>query len=232
VRPADRRYAENAKQKIMPKTKFFQNINDLTTCSVEEIIRAGNQAIAEKDLFTVALSGGSTPKHLFKLLSTPEYSKQLNWSKVHIFWGDDRCVPPDHDDSNYKAANDLLLSKIEIPESNIHRVKGELASPSEIADQYEQEIRNLFDCGSKESQTFPCFDLIILGMGNDGHTASLFPDNKSGLEEKSKLVISVPPPSTASPMVPRVTFTFPVINTAFYHICYDNLKFLVRQKFG
>ena len=142
-----------------------------------------NQTVAEKfaewlaqwikdqdqEEVTIALSGGSTPKVLFKVLAE-RYAKEVPWGKVRFFWGDERCVPPDHEDSNYKMTNDLLLEPVGFPSEQVHRVLGE-ATPEEANQDYIEQIKKHVPFAND----WPRFDLIILGMGGDGHTASIFP---------------------------------------------------------
>ncbi|MBE7413897.1 MAG: 6-phosphogluconolactonase [Deltaproteobacteria bacterium] len=143
---------------------------------------AGRAAIRERGLFTAVLSGGRTPRALYELLGA-EYRDKADWGRVHLFWGDERCVPPDSDESNFKAANDGLISRIAIPSENIHRIKGELP-PKEAALAYEDEIRSFFRLGPGK---LPPFDLVLLGLGADGHTLSVFPGTNA-LGEKERLV--------------------------------------------
>jgi len=127
-------------------------------------------SIAQRGRFSVALSGGSTPRSLFELLAQPPWNPALPWAKTHVFWGDERSVPPDHPSSNFGMTNKALLSKIKIPAENIHRVPTELGSPEKIAADYERTLRDFFP-----GAAFPQFDLNLLGLGENGHTASLFP---------------------------------------------------------
>lgn len=166
--------------------------------------------IEAKGMFSIALSGGDTPKRLFTLLGS-EYSQSVQWSHVHFFWVDERCVPKHHEQSNFKNAYESWLSRVAVPERNIHRIRGEL-SPEQGAAHYEDEMRRLFG-----RQGLPSFDLIILGMGGDGHTASLFPGTSS-LEEKERLAIPVYVDKLKSW---RITLTLPVLNNA------DRILFLV-----
>lgn len=133
--------------------------------------------------FTVALAGGSTPLPVYELLASSKYAAQVDWSKVHVFFGDERAVPPTHEDSNYGAAQTALLAHIPIPLENVHRIKGELPA-EEAADDYEAQLAEFFDGGA------PTFDLHFLGMGDDGHTLSLFPGVTSVLEEKERRVVA------------------------------------------
>lgn len=165
--------------------------------------------------FTVALSGGSTPAILYRLLSSSPFRETLSWSNVHLFFGDERCVPPNSPDSNYRMAFETLISHIEIPPQNVHRMPGELADHGAAARQYESDLRAFFHLSNGEG---PRFDLILLGMGPDGHCASLFP-HKPALQERQQLVVATDP--GLQPFVPRLTLTLPTLNNA------ANVLFLV-----
>ena len=179
---------------------------ELFEAAAEEIVRAGNQAVAERGRFTIALSGGSTPEKLYALLATNARGA-LPWDKVFFFWGDERHVPPDHPDSNYRMAEAAMLSKIPIPASNVFRVPTENPDAAAAAEAYEQTLRKFF--GLEQGQV-PRFDLILLGMGPDGHTASLFPETPA-LREKSRLVVAN---WVEKLKASRITFTLPVLNAA------------------
>lgn len=152
----------------------------------------------------IALSGGSTPKVLFKVLAE-EYAEAVDWSKVHLYWGDERCVPAGHEESNYGMTQELLLKHIDIPLANIHRVRGE-NDPAEEAKRYGAVIEEELP----EEGGYPIFDLIILGMGSDGHTASIFPHEKELLMAKSTCAVATHPETGQN----RITLTGPVINRA------------------
>ena len=158
--------------------------------------------------FTVALSGGSTPAILYRLLAASPFRETLPWNNIHLFFGDERCVPPDSPDSNYRMAFETLISQIEIPAQNVHRMPGDLADRDAAARQYEAELRGFFHLSEGE---WPRFDLILLGMGPDGHCASLFP-HKPALQERRRLVVATEP--GLQPFVPRLTLTLPVLNNA------------------
>lgn len=149
--------------------RIFKDLEKLSKDAAILFIGGVTSAIAERGRFLVTLNGGGTPARLFQLLGS-EYKDKVDWQHVHVFWGDERCVPPQDPGSSYGQARELFLSKVSIPESNIHRVKGEL-SPVEASKEYSLALKEfaspLFD--------FPRFDLVYLGMGEDGHTASLFP---------------------------------------------------------
>jgi 6-phosphogluconolactonase len=157
--------------------------------------------------FSVALSGGSTPKGMFSLLATDPYRSRIDWSKVHLFWGDERSVPPDHKDSNYRMANEAMISKVPIPPENVHRMKAEESDINAAAADYEALLKKHFNL--KEGE-MPRFDLLLLGMGDDGHTASLFPGTKA-LSEKQRLVV---PNWVEKFNTNRMTFSAPAINNA------------------
>jgi 6-phosphogluconolactonase len=156
--------------------EIFPTTADLTAAAAERFIAAADAAIAATETFSVALSGGSTPHALFAALASPEYSSRVQWPRVHIFWGDERCVPPEDDGSNYKMAREALLDRVPIREANIHRIRGEDA-PEDAAELYERELRRAFErpTGPPRSEPGARFDLVLLGLGANGHTASLFP---------------------------------------------------------
>ena len=154
--------------------------------------------------FDIVLSGGSTPKKLFKAL-IEKHKDTIPWERIHFWWGDERCVPPDDENSNFKMASDILFSQVDIPKKNIHRIKGE-NNPQEEAIRYSEEITENLNL----REGVPVFDLIILGMGDDGHTASIFP-GQLGLLEKEQLCAVSEHPLTGQK---RVTVTGKVINNA------------------
>lgn len=165
--------------------------------------------ISSNEVTTIALSGGSTPKLLFKILAE-EYADSIPWQKVHFFWGDERCVPPTHEESNYKMTKEFLFDHIGIDPNNIHRVYGE-SDPEEEAKRYSALISTI--CHSR--QGLPAFDLIILGMGDDGHTASIFPHQMELLDATGNCAVATHPVSGQK----RVTLTGPVINNA-QEVCF------------
>ncbi len=160
---------------------------------------------------TIALSGGSTPKALFKHL-TARYASYIDWQNVYLFWGDERCVPPEHPESNYGITKKLLLDHIDIPDSNVHRIRGEVEASVE-ATRYGQLLRQELP----QRNGLPVFDLIILGMGDDGHTASIFPDQAGLLRDTTPCAVARHPQTGQQ----RITLTGPVINNA------ENVAFLV-----
>lgn len=174
--------------------------------AAEEVVRAANQAVHECGRFTIALSGGSTPKSLFNLLATNARTT-LPWDRMHFFFSDERHVPPTDPDSNYRMANEAMLSKVPVPPANIFRFPAENPDAAAAAAEYEVTIRKFFQ--AQPSQV-PRLDLILLGMGPDGHTGSLFPGT-AGLAEKSRLVIAN---WVEKLKTHRLTFSYPLINAA------------------
>ena len=188
--------------------RTFPNPEAIGQAAAQTCLQLAKEAIANHGQFTIALSGGSTPKRLFQILAEAPFVGQMNWSKTHVFWGDERSVPPDHADSNYKMANDALLAKISIPQENVHRMEAEREDRDAAAQEYQQKIANVF--GATPSGPPPAFDLILLGMGPDGHTASLFPGTEAlGVTNKWVTPNFVPQKDTH-----RTTFTYPLINAA------------------
>jgi len=178
---------------------------DLFHAASEEFVRVGRAAISEHGRFTVALSGGSTPRGLYSQLAKDH--ADFSWSKTFLFFSDERHVPPDHPDSNYRMVNQAMLSKVPVPAGNVYRVLAENPDASAAAADYEEKLRGFFKLRPGD---FPCFDLILLGLGPDGHTASLFPGSE-GLKEQSRLVIAN---WVEKFKTHRITFTFPVLNHA------------------
>ncbi len=170
------------------------------------IVEITAEAVDQRKKASWALCGGRTPKLVFPLLAEPYFRDRIDWKSVDVYWGDERCVPPDHADSNYKLAMDALLSKVPLPEKNIHRIPGEMATALEAARAYDQMLHVNF----KFERPFPKFDLMLLGMGEDGHTASLFP-KADALQENEKWAVGYRVERLASN---RVSLTFPVINHA------------------
>ncbi len=188
--------------------EIVDDLAQICRTAAGDILRmAGRTEMAAKP-FTISLSGGSTPKGLHALLaSDPAVCDRLPWQRLHFFWGDERHVPPDHPQSNYRMAYDTLLSIAPVPAENIHRVPAEEPDAAEAAQKYEQELRAFFKL---EAGQLPRFDCILLGMGSDGHTASLFPATEA-LHETKRLVAAnwVEKFKTY-----RITLTVPVLNRA------------------
>ena len=191
-------------EKSNRKVEVLLDLEALSHRAVTIFINTSRNSIATKKRFAAAISGGSTPRRLYSLLGSDAYRDQVDWQRVHLFWADERCVPRDDEASNFRTAFESLLSRVALPEKNIHRIKGE-ETPDKAARDYGEEIRRFF--GESERSRF---DLIILGVGEDGHTASLFPGSKS-LEETTRLAIPVYLEETKKN---RITLTLPVLNNA------------------
>ncbi len=189
-----------------PDIRKLTTPQELFEAAAEEVVRAANQAVAQRGRFTIALSGGSTPKNLYTLLATNARTS-LPWDRIYFFWSDERHVPPADPESNYRMAEEAMLSKIPVAASNVFRVPTENPDAAAAAEAYEQTLRKFF---AVEAGQVPRFDLILLGMGPDGHTASLFPET-AALREKSRLVVAnwVEKLKTS-----RITFTLPLLNAA------------------
>lgn len=179
---------------------------DLFAAAAEEVVRAANDAVAQRGRFTIALSGGSTPRNLFNLLATNARTV-LPWDRMFFFWGDERHVPPTDPESNYRMADESLLSKVPVLPANVFRIAAENPDAAAAAAAYEQTLQKFFALSPGQ---FPIFDLILLGMGPDGHTASLFPGT-AGLQERSRLVIAN---WVEKFKTNRITLTLPVLNAA------------------
>jgi 6-phosphogluconolactonase len=191
---------------VEPQVRIFGSPQELFHAAAEKFCSLGSSAIQDHGKFTVALSGGSTPRGLHQELVT-QFSSSLPWGKVFFFWGDERHVPPDSSDSNYRMAKETLLSKLPIPPENIFRVPAELPDARQAAAKYEQTLQKFFKTAT---DSMPRFDFILLGMGPDGHTASLFPGT-AALQERDHLVVAnwVEKLNTF-----RITFTYPLLNNA------------------
>ncbi|HEY3130878.1 MAG TPA: 6-phosphogluconolactonase, partial [Acidobacteriota bacterium] len=190
-----------------------KDAEDVARRAAERFASDARKAISRDGRFVVALSGGNTPR-LMNAFLVQHYANSLDWSRTFLFWGDERAVPPDHEDNNYRMACETLIDHVPIPPSNAIRVRAELP-PTEAAELYEKELRAFFRRGKDservtDQNNFPVFDLIFLGMGNDGHTASLFPGTPA-LSEKKRWVVENP---VSVLNTERITFTVPLINQA------------------
>jgi len=200
---------------------YYREMHELNEFAASILAHLAHAAVRERGRFTFVLSGGSTPRRLYGRLTAPPYIEGIPWSRTHIFWGDERMVPRDHKHSNFAMAFETFLSKAPLPQSNIHPIPTEAGDEERNAEAYEQALRRCFSRWSAEdpvpsagdsTEGFPVFDFVLLGMGNDGHTASLFPGSEI-VDEPKRWVSPVPDPGLP-PFVPRVTLTLPVINRA------------------
>ncbi len=195
-----------------PNLEVVGDTGALATRCVELFAAAAREVLDQKDKCCIAISGGQTPRQFFQLLADDPGVKALQWNKIHLFWVDERCVPPDSAHSNYKLAADTFLRAVPIPNENVHRIPTESDDFNLAAQLYEQTIRAVFDLKPGE---LPEFDLIILGMGADGHTGSLFPDSFASFETKNlTCVVYFLDQKLADEPVNRITLTHPVLCAA------------------
>ncbi|MBI3014469.1 MAG: 6-phosphogluconolactonase [Candidatus Tectomicrobia bacterium] len=196
-----------------PDIQIAANPEELARAAAEEYVRRAEEAVKAQGIFTVVLAGGSTPKALYRLLAgeeEPSFRARLPWHKIHFFWGDERHVPLDHPDSNYRMACEALLSSVPVPSENVHRVRTENPDAWQAAKEYEEEICKFFFPSGRTAGQLPRFDLVLLGMGADGHTASLFPGTEA-LHEQARLVVSQ---WIERFRAYRITMTAPLLNNA------------------
>ena len=189
---------------MKPEIRLFKHVEGISHAAARLFIEIARQSIAERDRFLVALNGGSTPARMFQLLAT-DYREDVDWSRVNVFWGDERCVPPDDRESSYGQAQEILLSRVSIPDTNIHRIRGELG-PADASKEYSGILKAF----ATPPLDWPRFDLVYLGMGEDGHTASLFPGSPLGASEPTMPVTAHYQDRPAD----RVTLTPVVFNSA------------------
>lgn len=209
---------------MKPEVRSFSNVMEMSRTAAELIGVIAKESYKIRCKFTMALAGGNTPRTLYRELTDDHYASSILWAHSHLFWGDERFVPHDHPDSNYAMALDALISDIPIPVQNVNPIPTNVLTPEAAAVAYEKTLRRLFDIFGTLSadNTLPVFDMILLGMGPDGHTASLFPESPV-LEEYRKWVAATPAPPL-NPPVRRITLTLPVINAA------RNVVFLVTGR--
>jgi len=190
------------------EVRILADANSIAQTAAAEFLEAARQAVNEKGSFSVALAGGSTPKALYGLLATnPLLQAKVPWSKIQFFFGDERHVPPNDEESNFRMAEEAMLGKAPVDAKQVHRIKGEKRNAAQAAEEYEQDLRASFRL---QAGQFPRFDLVLLGMGPEGHTASLFPGTKA-LKEERRLVVSN---WVGKLFTDRITLTPPVLNNA------------------
>ena len=187
---------------------IFPDASAMAQRAAHEFLQCATSAVSDHGVFHVALTGGSTPKALYTLLANdPVLRSQLPWDKMRIYFGDERSVPPDHADSNFRMANEAMLSRVPLKPDQVFRMKGEYKDIDRAAQEYEQSLRASFRI---EAGHIPRFDLVLLGMGNEGHVASLFPGTKA-THESTRLVVGN---WVGKLYTQRITLTFPVLNNA------------------
>jgi 6-phosphogluconolactonase len=197
-----------------PEPIVVKDLEALSQFAADRFAALAQAAVDNIGVFSTAISGGNTPRRMYQILAEIPYLDRLPWSKIHFYWCDERCVPPDHEESNYALANELILSKVDLPTDNIHRILGEL-SPIKATADYAEKLSLVAAKGLR----WPRFDLVLLGMGSDGHIASLFPGPISKVEQSSP-VMAVTAQYEDRP-ADRVTLTPLVFNTS------QNIIFLV-----
>jgi 6-phosphogluconolactonase len=201
-------------QPDLPGVEVYPYAQRVANAAADHFVTLAREAMASRGRFAVALAGGSTPKAAYSLLATNEFARRVDWSRVHVFWGDERCVPPNHPDGNYRMAREALIDRVPLPASNVHRMRGEL-EPGKAAADYEKTLGTFFDSPFGEgaagaSVPPPRFDLILLGMGDDGHTASLFPGLRAIHEQRCWVLAHYVEKLEAW----RITLTPAIINAA------------------
>src|SRR5512137_425430 len=190
----------------MMSVEIFRTPMEMTEAAAKGFAARAAESVSAQGRFTAALSGGKTPVALYTLLAKAPFVSQIPWARVHLFWGDERCVPPDHPDSNYRMTREFLLDHVPVPPANVHRMPGEM-DPVEAAARYEEQLRNFF---APHGEGLPVFDFILLGLGEDGHTASLFPGTRA-IRESARWVLGH---YVDAQKDWRITLTPPVINAA------------------
>jgi 6-phosphogluconolactonase len=188
------------------KVNVYKTIELLNQTVVEDILSLCQACIEDHGAFHMALAGGGTPKKLYQLIASDAFRGKYPWGKIHVYFGDERCVPADHEDSNYRMANEALLTKVPIPPENIHPIHIDVDDVAASADRYNDELI----ASLPSDQGKPKFDLVLLGLGDDGHTASLFPGTPI-LQQMKKYVDAVYVEKINSW---RISITYPVINAA------------------
>jgi 6-phosphogluconolactonase len=194
-------------REVLPGVLVYPSSTEVARAAARHFVDYAWQSIARYGQFFVAFSGGNTPRMMYRLLAAAEFRGQVDWAKVHVFWSDERAVPPDHPDSNYAMARSELLLRVPVPLANVHRMEAEKANIGRAAHEYEEVLRKYLEL---DDRGFPRFHLILLGMGADGHTASLFPGTRV-TRQTSRWVST---PMVARLNARRMTLTLPVLDSA------------------
>ena len=203
---------------VKRELRYFENEIQRNTAAAELLFSSADKALQESRPFLFVLSGGNTPLKFYQLLAARFCKDKICRDNIHFFFSDERMVPPAHYQSNYYNADELLFKNLEMNQKCIHRIKGELSTAESASEDYEKHLKKFFNL---TEEGFPVFDLILLGLGKDGHTASLFPGDQ-GVCENRRWVIPIEHPA-AEPFIPRVSLTLPVLNSA------RNILFLVNK---
>jgi 6-phosphogluconolactonase len=189
---------------VTPRIQILADLEAVSREAARRLVDAARGAIERRGVCTIALAGGATPRRLYRLLASDEYRPVLPWDVIAWFWSDERCVPPDDPESNYRIAYDTLLGPAGVPPERVHRIGGEIRPPARAASDYEATLRGAIADGA--------LDLVLLGAGADGHTASLFPGSPA-LAERERWVVATEAPGTAG-IRERVTMTYPLLDRA------------------
>jgi 6-phosphogluconolactonase len=192
---------------VTREVRVLPNAEALFSSGADEFTNAARESVSARGVFRVALSGGNTPRGLYALLPRDPWRAAVSWDRTHLFWGDERHAPPDHPDSNYRMVRETLLSQVPVPADHVHRVHAEMPDAAAAADDYAKTIQRVFGLGDGQP---PRFDLVLLGLGPDGHTASLFPGGDA-LAERKRLVVAT---WVEKFRAERITMTLPVFNNA------------------
>jgi 6-phosphogluconolactonase len=192
--------------------RLLADSNELFHAAAEEVCRIAHMSIETTGRFSLVLSGGSTPRGLYALLAEHPYRSHVEWNRVEFFWGDERAVPPDHQASNFRMAREAMFDKLDIPPERIHRIEAERPDLDEVAREYEAEVERVLGRVPGVGRRPPHFNLFLLGMGEDGHTASLFPNTPSLLEKERWVMAQQVPKAPRE----RITMTPPIINAAHF----------------
>ena len=205
-----------SKDAVPPLISVIADAAALAAAAAERFVVAADHAIADRGRFIVALSGGSTPRRTFELLAREPFASRVNWSRVHVVWGDERCVPPTSAESNYRMARESLLDHVPIPLENVHRMHGE-DDPERAAASYEMTLRTLFQTlnGPPSAEPGRNIDLALLGLGDNGHTASIFPGSAI-VDEQARWVLSE---YVSAVSMWRITMTAPLLNASTEILC-------------
>jgi 6-phosphogluconolactonase len=188
--------------------RIFDDTEAVSRAAADEFVRCGREAIAARGRFTVALSGGSTPRRLYQLLAGPPWDDRMDWGRTLFFWGDERCVPPDNAESNYRMAREALLTRVPVPPAHVYRIHAERTDHDAAARDYQNTLADALSVDVAGEP--PSLDLVLLGMGPDGHTASLFPHTAALNETIRWVVANFVPKFNAD----RITFTYPILDRA------------------
>lgn len=197
-------------EKAKHEVYIYSDLEEASQTVAEILVKKAQEALSQRGFFSIALPGGETPRRLYRLLSS-KYSKEIPWKKTHLFLGDERYVPKNHKESNYAMIHDLVISKVSVPIENVHRIPTEITPPERCAAVYDVHLKEFFK-PQRGKNSVVTFDVSLLGLGEDGHTASLFPGDASLIEEKRWVVPMTAPPGFSVPQ--RISLTLPAFSSS------------------